>query len=262
MQLLNSILFIPFRWLDLIDIVLVAILIYQVYNIVKGTAAIRIFVGVLLIYILWKMFELMKMELLSEILGQFIGVGVIALIIVFQPELRRFLILVGTTGVRDWPVAKRLFNWKNLKGDSINKDSIIKACANMCESKTGALIVLTKTSDLFFVLRGGEPLDSKYSSRVIESIFFKNSPLHDGAVIISGNRITAARCVLPVTDNPDFPARLGMRHRSAVGITENTDAIAIIVSEQTGTLSYAKEGQMHNNISLQELEALLDKNFN
>lgn len=252
--------FITIRWLDIVDIILVAFLIYQLYKIVKGTVAIKIFAGILAIYLFWKLVEALKMELLSEILGQFIGVGVIALIIVFQQELRRFLILIGTTGFRS-DLAKRLFNWKTVKTE-LNISAIVNACSSMSKSKTGALIALSRTSDLYQLFStGGEEADSKLSSAMIESIFFKNSPLHDGAVIISGNRIRAARCVLPVSEKKDFPSHLGMRHRAAVGITENSDGLAIVVSEQNGNISFCKEGIMQAKISPEELATLLQGEF-
>ncbi|PCJ83415.1 MAG: TIGR00159 family protein [Flavobacteriales bacterium] len=258
---MHLLLFINIRWLDILDILLVAFLIYQLYNIVKGTAAIRIFIGILAIYIFWKIVEALKMDLLTEILGQFIGVGVIALIIVFQQELRRFLLLIGTTGFRDIPVAKRLFNWKSVDKQPFDIQTIVNACSNMSNSKTGALMVLQKESNLSFHITSGDEMDAQLSQRLIESIFFKNNPLHDGAIIIVDNRIKSVRCVLPVSDNQDFPAHLGMRHRAGVGITESSDAVSVIVSEETGDLAFGKEGQIKNALSLEELKKLLQKEF-
>ncbi len=253
--------FLSFRWLDLVDIVLVALLMFQFYNIVRGTAAIRIFIGILLIYIFWKIVAVLKMELLKEILGQFIGVGVLAIIIVFQQEIRKFLILIGTTGFKEVPFFKKFFTGGKMLSYNINIASISKACRNMSNSKTGALIVISKTSDLQLHVSSSEKIDSQYSSRVIESIFFKNSPLHDGAIIIEGDRIKEARCVLPATEKEDFPARLGMRHRAALGITERSDAVAIVVSEQTGDIALAKEGQIKTRLNYEELRKLLSEEF-
>lgn len=253
--------FIKFRWLDVIDIVLVALLMFQFYNIVRGTAAIRIFVGILVIYIFWKIVAVLKMELLKEILGQFIGVGVLAIIIVFQQEIRKFLILIGTTGFREMPFFKKLFNPASLSNYHINISSIAKACRNMASSKTGALIVIAKTSDVQLHITSGESLDSNYSSRIIESIFFKNNPLHDGGILIEGDKIKMARCVLPVTEKEDFPARLGMRHRAALGITERSDALAIVVSEQTGDIAVALGGMINTRLNYDELLELLNKEF-
>lgn len=252
---------INFRWLDVIDIVLVALLMFQFYNIVKGTAAIRIFFGILVIYIFWKIVAVLKMELLKEILGQFIGVGVLAIIIVFQQEIRKFLILIGTTGFKEIPFLKKMFTFSSPVNFNINIASIAKACRNMSNNRTGALIVVEKTSDVEIHISSGENLDSNYSSRLIESIFFKNSPLHDGGILISGEKIKMARCVLPVTEKEDFPARLGMRHRAALGITERSDAIAIVVSEQTGDIAFAKGGEITTRLKYEELRDLLAAEF-
>lgn len=252
-------LFITFSWLDALDILLVAILLFQLYRLVKGTVAINIILGIVSIFLVWKVVQALKMELLSEILGKFIGVGVIAIIIVFQQEVRRFLLFVGTSGFFDRKnFNRRLFNWK--MGNPVDLDvvSIVKACRNMSAGKTGAIIVITTRNDLDFYVSTGEPVEAQVSARMIESIFFKNSPLHDGAIIITDNRIRAARCVLPVTEDPDFPGHLGMRHRAAAGITENSDAIAIAVSEQTGEISFAKKGKLQNGLSPEKLRELLE----
>jgi diadenylate cyclase len=257
------ILFITFSWLDAIDILLVAVLLFQLYRLVKGTVAINIVLGIISIFLVWKIVLALKMELLSEILGKFIGVGVIAIIIVFQQELRRFLLFVGTSGFFDRKsFNKKLFSWKMNKTTGVDLVSIVKACKNMSESRTGAILVITTKSDLNFYANTGEAVDAKVSARMIESIFYKNSPLHDGAVIITDNKIKAARCVLPVTEDPDFPGHLGMRHRAAAGITENSDAIAIAVSEQTGEISLAKDGKLFNSLTTEKLRELLEKELN
>lgn len=249
-------------WIDFIDVILVAFLIYQLYKIIRGTVAIRIFLGIFAIYLFWKIVEVLKMELLSEILGQFIGVGVIALIIVFQQEIRRFLLLVGTSGFfSENKAAKRLFNWSKGGTEEVVTDipSIVTACQHMSETLTGALIVLERSTDLSMYTSTGDEINAKISNRLLENIFFKNSPLHDGAVIIRKNKIIAARCVLPSTEKSNFPSTLGMRHRAAVGITENTDAIVITVSEQTGSISLSKNGELERNISTDELRSSLLK---
>ena len=248
-------------WTDVIDILLVAFLIYQLYKIIKGTVAIKIFVGILAIYLLWQLFEALQMELVAEILGQFIGVGVIALIIVFQQELRRFLLMIGTTGL-DRPIAR----WLGVRGKKqsryvVDIAEITRACSRMASSLTGALIVLTKQSDLQLYASSAEKIDGLLSNDLLESVFYKNSPLHDGAVIISDNRIMYARAVLPVTDREDFPIGLGTRHRAAAGITEISDAVAIVVSEQTGTISYSKDGQIFTKLSVEELTERLEAEF-
>lgn len=252
-----------FKWLDLIDIILVAVLLYQLYQLVRGTVAINILIGVTLFYALWLLVRAMNMRLFSHILGKFIDVGFIALLIVFQQELRRFFIFIGTTNfISKGSLAKRFLEW-NMKGNRIEIDinSIIKAIKNMSEAKTGALIVITRSSDLKFYANTGDPIDARISVRMIESIFYKNSPLHDGALIITGNQLRAARCVLPVTEDADFPAHLGMRHRAAVGITENSDALALVVSEQTGEIALAKDGRIMQGLTPEKLRELLEKNL-
>lgn len=258
-------LFIEIRWIDVVDILLVALLIYQLYYLVKGTVAVNIFIGIMLFYLLWLLVKALNMQLFGSILGKFIDVGFIALLIVFQQELRRFLLFIGTSDIfTNGKIGRRIFDfkWNVNKTSVLDINAIIKSCKHMSESKTGAILILTKNNDLKFYANTGDVIDAKVSVRMIESIFFKNSPLHDGAVIISDNTIVAARCVLPVTENSDFPAHLGMRHRAAVGITENTDAIAIVVSEQTGEISFCKEGDLKYSLTPERLRELLEKEFN
>lgn len=254
--------FIKIGWLDLIDIALVAILLFQLYRLLKGSVAINIFIAIISIYLLWLVVKALNMQLLGKILGQFIGVGVIAVIIVFQQELRRFLVMVGTTGFFRTPMfARRIFNLASRKNFKVDINAIVRACKSMSDTKTGAIIVLATGSDLKFYANTGESIQAKVSQRLIESIFYKNNPLHDGAIIVHDNKIKAARCVLPVTENPDFPTQLGMRHRAAVGITETSDAVAIAVSEQTGEISLSVTGQLRSNLTPDELRALLEEFF-
>lgn len=252
-----------FGWLDLVDILLVALLLYQLYYLVKGTVAINILIGVALFYLLWLVVRALEMKMLTDILGKFIDVGYIALIIVFQQELRRFFIYIGTTDFLSRNRLMKVFSGWNLTSANLDLDvnAIIKACKNMSEAKTGAIIVVTQNNDLKFYANTGDIIDAKVSVRMIESVFYKNSPLHDGAIIVSGNTIKAARCVLPVTEDPAFPAHLGMRHRAAVGITENSDALAVVVSEQTGEISFAKEGELKNGLTPEKLRVLLETNL-
>ncbi len=260
--MLNSLLFITFRWLDVVDILFVAILMFQMYKLVKGTIAIRIFLGILAIYLFWKIVSALQMELLSEILGQFIGVGVLALIIVFQQEIRRFLLIIGNNSFFSGRKNKRLQGILHLGAndkDKLNITPIILATNNLSKSKTGALIILDLKSELKYYSASGEKINSTISSALLESIFFKNSPLHDGGVIIEDNHIVAARCILPVSENQNFPAHFGLRHRAAAGITETSSALAIIISEETGKISIAKEGRISYNIAIEELhERLID----
>jgi uncharacterized protein (TIGR00159 family) len=254
--------FLSIRWIDLIDILLVAFLLYQLYRLVRETVAINILLGMLFLYVLWLLVKLFDMKLLSTILGQFIGLGAIALIIVFQQELRRFLIYIGSSGIYDkwgvWYKITSFFNRGNKK-QTTNLDILVKACNDMASSQTGALIVISQKNDLKFYINTGELLDARLSKRLVESIFFKNSPLHDGAIIITGNKIKAARCILPVTENPDFPSHLGMRHRAAVGITEISDAAAIVVSEQTGAISFVSKGIIYPNLTANQLKEKLEQ---
>jgi diadenylate cyclase len=252
--------FISVHLIDVVDILLVAMLIYQLYYLIKGTAAINIFIGILLFYLLWIIVKALNMQLFGSILGKFIDVGFIALLIVFQQELRRFLLFIGTSDI--FTKGKFFdFKWHMSNVQKMDINAIVKACKNMSESKTGAIIIITKNNELKFYANTGDSIEAKVSVRMIESVFYKNSPLHDGALIISGNEIVAARCVLPVTENNDFPAHLGMRHRAAVGITENTDAIAVVVSEQTGEISFSKEGDLKHALSHERLRELLEKEF-
>lgn len=259
--------FFQFRWLDVLDIVLVAVLIYQLYKLVRGTVAVNIFIGILSVYFLWLLVHALHMQLLSSILSQFIGVGVIAIIIVFQQEIRKFLLLIGTSNI--FSKAKFSSSLLNFGTDTKKKfagelNFIAKACRSMSESKTGAIIVIETNSDLSFYAKTGDMIQAKISVRLIESIFFKNSPLHDGAIIISGDLIQAARCVLPVSENSSFPANLGMRHRAAAGITEVTSSLAIVVSEQTGEIAISRDGQLSLNIPpdrlIHEIEKAMENN--
>lgn len=254
--------FVNISLVDIIDILIVAFIIYKIYDLLKGGAAMNIFLGIIAIYVLWWFCaKVLNMHLLGSILGQFIGIGVLALVIVFQQEVRRFLIMIGSNallGPGKSPL--RFLRWMGsaqISNIRLNLAAIIKACVTMSKSKTGALIVLTRSSDLSFFEQTGDLMEAEVSKRLIESIFFKNSPLHDGAIIIRDNKIKAARCVLPVTDNQNLPAHLGMRHRAALGITEQSDAIALIVSEETGNLSIAVEGLISTNLSTDDFEKRL-----
>jgi uncharacterized protein (TIGR00159 family) len=254
--------FFDFRILDIVDIILVAILLYQLYKLMKGTVAIPIFIGILAIYFLWKLVVALEMELLGEILGQFVSVGVIALIVVFQNEIRQFLLMIGRPKFFSQK-SKWFFFWKIPVNPAnlLNINSIVDACASMSEKFTGAIIVISKQNELAEIINSGEKIDSNLSEQLINNIFFKNSPLHDGAIIIKNNRINAARCVLPLTRNEKFPATYGLRHRAAVGLTERSDAIAIIVSEQTGSIAYSKAGELFIDIKPFDLKNFLEKEF-
>ena len=252
--------FLKVSWLDVLDILLVAFLLYQLYKLVRGTVAINIFIGLASIYLIWQLVKTFQLQLLSEILGQFIGVGVIILAIVFQQELRKFLIMIGRARIIK---NKGIFDFNLIKENKtkLALDVIMKSCKNLSLSKTGAIIVLELTNSLDAFVETGVEMNAKISVATLESIFYKNSPLHDGAVIIKDNRIIAARCVLPITNNDDFPGYLGMRHRAAAGLAEDSDAIIIVVSEQTGNICFVKSDVLAENCSLENLRKRLDKEF-
>lgn len=248
---------IDIRILDILDIVFVALLLYYVYKLVRGTAAVNIFIGIVVIYLVWLLTQLLQMELLSSVLGEFIGVGVFALIVVFQQEIRKFLLMIGSTNfTQNGRFFKTLrFNREDTESKT-NIDAIISACNSMGDTLTGALMVIQRNSKLDFVKTTGDKMKIELNQPIIESIFYKNSTLHDGAMIIQENKITATRVILPVSNDRSIPLRFGLRHRAAVGITEKTDAIALVVSEETGQTSYIKDGQF---VMFETMEELKDK---
>jgi len=254
-------LFITIRALDIVDILMVAFLLYQMYRIIKGTVAFSIFIGFFLVYVCWLVIKALNLELLGTLMGQFIGVGVLALIVVFHPEIRRFLLLIGTNYQlsRSFGLEKLFASEKLKTASGIQVKEIVRACDNMARAKTGALIVIPIKSELKEIVRSGEKMNARISSALLETVFFKNTPLHDGAVVIVGNRIAAARCILPLTERQDIDPALGLRHRAAIGISEISDAIAIVISEEKGTISLAQQGELIHRISLVQLSTELEK---
>jgi len=254
-------LFITIRVMDVVDILLVAILMYQMYRIIKGTVAFSIFIGFFLVYVFWLLVKALNMELLGSLMGQFIGVGVLAMVVVFQQEIRRFLLLIGTNYQLSHSFGlEKLFNLEKPKQATDQQiKEIIRACDNLARSKTGALIIIAHKNELKEIIRSGEKINGKISDALLETIFFKNTPLHDGAVVIVGNRIAAARCILPITERTDIDPGLGLRHRAAVGVSEVTDALAVVVSEESGTISLALQGTLITKISLIQLTTELEK---
>lgn len=254
--------FLDIRIIDIVDIVLVAFLLYYVYKLVKGTVAINIFVGIVIIYGIWRLTELLEMELLSKILGGFLGVGMFALIVVFQQEIRRFLLMLGST---NFNARRRFFSkFRELNNDTgTNRvvTSIMNATMKMGSTNTGALIVLKRNNSLDFVKNSGDTMSAGVNTPIIESIFFKNSPLHDGAIIIEEGVITATRVILPVSNDRKIPLRFGLRHRAALGISEKTDAVCIVVSEENGQISYLKDGDFVLYENLEELTQLITKDL-
>lgn len=251
---------VPLRFIDIIDILLVAFLMYQIYILIKGSIAIYIFVTVFAFYILWLLVK-ENFLLLGSILSQIISVGFIAIIILFQQEIRRFLVLIGTRYLSRTGISlENIFSDPDSEDKDIPVNFIVKACINMAKSRVGALIVLKRKSALDDYEKSGDILNADISGRLIESIFNKTSPLHDGAVIIVKDKIRAARCVLPVSDNFELPASYGLRHRAAVGVTEETDALVIVISEETGEVSIAEAGRI-KKIDTNLLFRILEKEF-
>lgn len=249
--------FIHIGIIDVIDIFLVALMLYYLYRVTRGTSAFSIILGVVMLYLMYVVVRALNMELLSGILGEFIGVGIIAVIVIFQPEIRRFLQMFG---LQQNQRLSRLFSGDNIE-DNLDIDSLVKACVEMGESKTGALIVLQQTSDLSLMAEGGIAVDAKVSSSLLENLFFKNSPLHDGAIIINKNRVVAARCILPSTQS-QVPKSYGTRHRAALGMSEVSDAIILVVSEETGGLSIAQGGVIQREIEPEKFKSVLVRRLN
>lgn len=247
--------------IPVIDIILVGLMLYYVYKLVRGTAAINIFLGFVIIYIIWWLTDLVNMPILSNILGGFISVGVIALIVVFQQEIRKFLLLLGSSNFTNNKNIIKKFNllFRITKNQTLmNIEELINACEIFKKNKTGALFVIERNNSLDFVRNTGDQLNLEISTPIIESIFFKNSPLHDGAVIIEGNFITGARVILPMSENENIDSRLGLRHRAAFGITEKTDAIAIVVSEEKGKITFIKNGEIHPYQNIENLKTMIE----
>lgn len=255
---LFNISFLEIRWVDVIDILLVSYLFYQFYKMLSGSVAIRIFVGIISVYLLYLLVRALDMEMITAILGQFISIGLIAAVVIFQQEIRRFLLMVGKTTQFNENFFRNIFKIKKYKDSSrYSLTPVIDAVKVMSASNTGALIVFARNSDLKFYAESGDFIDALLSKRLLLSIFYKNSPLHDGAAIIAKGRIVAARCVLPVSES-ELPAHYGLRHRSALGMSEVTDAVVLIVSEETGQISIAHNGILEGNLSMTELRQKLN----
>ena len=246
--------FVPFTFVDLLDILLVAVIMHWIYRMTKGTNAPYILSGIIAIYLLWVVVRALNMELLTTILGQLISVGTIALLIVFQPELRRFLQVIGMRQ-KQLDFITRFFAAGSSKVKT-DVAPIVTACREMAADYTGALIVISQQSDLRLIADGGIAIDAKVSISLLKNIFFKNAPLHDGAVIIKGDRIVAAKCILPVTQS-EVPKSYGTRHRAAIGLSEISDAIIVVVSEETGCISIAHRGELHRDIDAVHLQRYL-----
>jgi uncharacterized protein (TIGR00159 family) len=246
--------FLEVSLVDLIDIGLVSILLYQVYKLIRGSIAVNIFLGILALYLIYLIVRAAQMELLATILGQFMNVGVLAMIILFQPEIRKFLLVIGRSTEFRENIFRTISNWRNTYGDNFDTHQIIEAVKTLKATRTGALIVFSRDVELKFYVETGDLLDAEVSKRLLLSIFNKNSPLHDGAVVIHKGKIKAARCVLPVSENDHLPPHFGLRHRSAIGMSENTDTLVMVVSEETGRVILARNGKYLRGLKLKQIE--------
>jgi len=244
---------------DILDIILVGLIIFYAFRILRGSQAVSIFIAIVMLYALRVVCAALNMRLMSSMLGAFLDVGLIALIIIFQPEIRRFMVSFGNkyrnTSTYKW-FSRGVFSQNTAHESTETINEICKACEAMSEQKCGALIVLQKHDSLKYIAETGDIIDAKVSQRLLRNLFFKNSPLHDGAVIIDGDRIVAARGTLPITDRT-MPPAFGMRHKAAVGISENSDAVVVVVSEETGHISMARDGKIEVIENINDLKRAL-----
>lgn len=262
-MLLNIFGFLNFSFVDVIDILLVAILIYLVFIWIRGSAAMNIFVAIILLLFLRVIAAAFNMKLTSALLGAFLDIGVLALIIIFQPEIRHFLMKFGSRyGFRGKgkDLINKLLGFKEQHTGNEAINELAEACRSMSQTKTGALVVLQRKESLDFIIETGDQVDALVRRRLIMNIFFKNSPLHDGAMVISGDRIVAARCTLPITSRTDIPPSYGMRHKAAIGISEESDADVVVVSEETGQVSFVRGGVLTPVDNINTLKLLLGEN--
>ena len=250
--------FVSFRIVDVLDILIVAILLFELYKLTRGTAAVKIFWMLALIYVVWKVVAYFHFTMLSDLMGELVSVGVLAVIILFQPEIRKFLLYLGDGRLVHF-FSNRFAKQTKSTEYAEEIEAVKSACRHMSANMTGALIIFARKTPLDEFLNTGEQIDAKPSAELLENIFFKNSPLHDGAVIIKDHRIAAARCILPVSKNTDLPQEVGLRHRSALGATEFTDAIAVVVSEQTGNISICRNGKLTRDLTSSTLRQMLEE---
>jgi len=251
---------------DILDVGIVAYLLFQLYKLLRGSIAFNIFVGLLLLYISWFVVNQLNMDLLSSILDQFVKVGIIILIIIFQPEVRRFLLLLGNTTLRQRSNFLDRFLDRNAMSSSSSaeahrkaQDALRDAIMRMSRRRVGALIVFCQNFQLQGIVSGGVELDAKISQAIIESIFAKESPLHDGAVLIDNLKILRASAILPVSEQPNLPKSVGLRHRAAVGLTERSNVVALVVSEETGAISFSKGDKLERKIKEPRLMEILQE---
>lgn len=254
----------PFGLRDALDIAIMGLLLYYLYKIMKESGTLNIFFGVLAFIVVWVFAsQILEMKLIGTVLDKFMSIGLLVLVILFQDQIKRFLVELGDH--KRWRFLKNLFH--HSKSGNIDDASrrmvlpIVYACMSMAKSKTGALIVIQQSIPLDAYEKSGDMIDALINSRLIENIFFKNSPLHDGAMIIADGRIKSAGCILPVSHDTTIPRSLGLRHRSALGISQATDAFAIVVSEETGNISVAHRGSLSTRLASTELEHRLSAVF-
>ena len=250
--------FVDFRIIDVLDILIVAVLLFELYKLTKGTAAVKIFWVLALLFVIWEVVSYFHFTMLSALMGEIMSVGVLAIIILFQPEIRKFLLYIGDGRVMHF-FSERFAKQTKTSAYTEEIEAVKSSCRHMSATKTGALIIFARQTPLDEFLNTGEVIDAKPSAELLENIFFKNSPLHDGAVIITDHRIAAARCILPVSKNRDLPQEVGLRHRSALGATEFTDAIAVVVSEQTGNISICHNGELTRDYTSSTLRQALEE---
>ena len=248
---------------DIIDILLVALMLYYIYRLMRDSRSLNVFIGILVFVVVWIFVsQVLEMRLLGTILDKLVSVGVIALIVLFQDDIRKVLYNLGAhQRMRRLSAFFTTKKMRQRKKGSVKQDimPVVMACMNMGRNKVGALIVFERSMPLDGIVSTGDRINADINQRLIENIFFKNSPLHDGAMIISDHRIKAASCILPVSHDLDIPKELGLRHRSAMGIAQESDALAIVVSEETGTISIAIRGEFRLRLSAEELESILTK---
>lgn len=246
---------------DAIDVLLVALILYYVYRLMRESRSLNVFIGIMLFVLIWLFVsQVLEMRLLGGILDKLVSVGVIGLIVLFQEEIKKFLYTFG--GQKHFKFVTRFFLPASSNTDEKHKEvvmPIVMACMSMARAKTGALIVIERSAPLNDIVDTGDPIDAAINQRLIETIFFKNTPLHDGAMVINKRRIRAAGCILPVSHNQNIPKSLGLRHRAAMGISQSSDAVAVVVSEETGRISVAIKGQFQLRLSAEELESVLTK---
>ncbi len=248
---------------DILDIVLLGLIIFFMFKWIRGTSAMSIFIAIISLYLIRVLVGAFNMRLMTAIMDMVLDVGVLALIVIFQPEIRRFLIRLGNRYMSSKGGRKflnRILGKNTASNMSVSEEvnDLAEACRRMSEEKTGALIVLAHSSPLDDIISTGDKIDASIHRRLIMNLFFKNSPLHDGALVIAGGRIVAARCTLPITEKTNIPANYGMRHKAAIGITETTDADAVVVSEETGRISFVKGGVVTPIHNINELKLLLN----